>query len=93
MSNRISEWVLCAHATDLPPEWLPEAGATPLTESALFTVLDRVTPRWVQRDQAERDETFKQWIPLQALGSEHWPMDRFELWSQLAFLLLSTPSR
>ena len=63
MSKPTIEKVLCARTTDLPTDWLPEAGATPLTDAALFTVLDRVTPHWLQRDQAERDETFKQWIP------------------------------
>jgi len=57
------EHVLCCERGELPLEWLPLEGSMVLSEVELFATLARVTPHWIQRDLAEGDPRFKQWIP------------------------------
>lgn len=57
------EHILCARTADLPPAWLPEAGAVPLAEQALLDTLATLEPLWLPRPAAEHDPGFKQWIP------------------------------
>ncbi len=63
MIDHHAEKVLCARSSDLPPAWLPGAGAVPMDESALFAELASIPPHWLTRRQAEVDPSFKQWIP------------------------------
>lgn len=63
MTGKIHEQILCARTADLPPTWLPEAGAIPLHESVLLDILASISPHWLTRPAAENDPAFKQWIP------------------------------
>lgn len=63
MTGTPPEQILCARTADLPPTWLPEAGAIPLHESVLLDTLASISPHWLARPAAENDAAFKQWIP------------------------------
>lgn len=63
MSQAISEHVLCSTRTDLPPSWLPDAGAVRLAEDDWINRLEPTTPHWLPRQAAETTPSFKQWIP------------------------------
>lgn len=65
------ELVLCSATAELPPAWLPAAGATPLPEATLYQHLDHLAPRWLPRSQAEHEPRNKQWIPYVLLLNPH----------------------
>ena len=63
MTIHKQELVLCASLGELPARWLDHSVAIPLEENVFFTSLENCQPHWMARENAEKDENFKQIIP------------------------------